>query len=113
MKSTELVYYLYERTCFLYGFFNEGQWQFGVKVRLDLLGINKVFLKDISVNIISYNPYLKKSLRKKTLISEIQNIVIIFWFSSKNSKFLNKSKLKTERGIISVNKNYQLDLNIS
>jgi len=55
MKSTELLYYLYERSCILYGFFKEGQWQFGVKdegkrngVRLELesMTTQKIVYKD-------------------------------------------------------------------
>ena len=30
--SCERLYYLYERSCLLYGYYTDGTWQFGLKV---------------------------------------------------------------------------------
>ena len=38
MNRTDVVYYLYEKSCFLYGLFTENQWEFGFKVELKTHG---------------------------------------------------------------------------
>ena len=46
MNRTDVVYYLYEKSCFLYGLFHENQWEFGFKVELKTRGEDPVLAKN-------------------------------------------------------------------